>query len=76
MHKDYSSLLINDYVVPETGASLRTASMDLNMMGLFAGIERTESHWRRLLDSSGLEIADIHTSSSGLESVIEAKPKD
>ena len=76
MHKEHSRLLIHDYVVPETGASLRAASMDLNMMGLFGGMERTESQWRKMLDWTLLEIVKIHTSRSGLESIIEAKIRD
>ena len=42
MEKDYSILLIKDYVVPETGASLRAASMDIQMMSVLAGMERTQ----------------------------------
>ena len=75
MDSEYSTLLINDYVVPEMGASLRVASMDLQMMSLFAGIERTESQWRSLLDLSGLEIVKIWYSATGLESIIETKIK-
>lgn len=72
MKKDYSSLLIREYVVPETGASLRTAAKDIQMMGLFAGMERTESQWINLLSLSGLRLVKIWSSRNGMESVIEA----
>ena len=72
MEKGYSSLLIREYVVPETGASLRTAAKDIQMMGLFAGMERTESQWMNLLSLSGLRLVKIWSSRNGMESVIEA----
>ena len=73
MSKDSSTLLINDYVVPEMNASLREASMDLQMMTLFAGVERTESQWRKLLEASNLELVQVWRSKSGLESIIETR---
>lgn len=72
MDKDYSMLLINDYVVPETGASLRTAAMDIQMMSLSAGMERTERQWVHLLGMSGLSVAKIWYSETGSESIIQA----
>lgn len=33
MGKDYSTLLINEYVAPETEASARTAAMDIQVDG-------------------------------------------
>ncbi len=75
MEKDYSTLLINEYVVPETGASVRTAAMDIQMMSLFAGMERSESQWINLLSLSGLNLVKIWYSETGLESIIEATAK-
>ena len=76
MDRDYSTLFINDYVLPETGASVHSAAMDLQMMTFVAGMERTENQWKSLLDSSGLNIVKIWYSSTGFESVIECKLKD
>jgi hypothetical protein len=72
MDKDYSTLLINEYVLPNTGADLHPASLDLTMMSLFSGMERTESHWHTLLNLVGLDIVKIWP---GTDSVIEAKKK-
>jgi hypothetical protein len=74
MDKDYSRLLINDYVLPDTGVDLHPALLDIMMMSLCSGLERTEKQWRALLDSIGLEIVKIWTS-PGAESVIETKLK-
>lgn len=73
MEKDYSVILINDYVVPETGASVRAAAMDIQMMSLSAGMERTENQWVNLLSMSGLSIVRIWYSGTESESIIEAK---
>lgn len=75
MEKDYSILLINDYVVPGTGASIHTAAMDLQMMSLFAGVERTQSQWVNLLSLSGLSLSRVWHSRNGLESIIQATLK-
>lgn len=73
MEKKYSTLLIYDYVMPETGAPIRAAAMDVQMMSLFAGIERTETQWRVILDASGLEMVQVWYSATKSESVIESK---
>ena len=75
MDKDYSILLINDYVVPEIGTSVRTAAMDIQMMSLSAGMERTESQWVHLLKMSGLSLVRIWYSETGSESILQATAK-
>lgn len=75
MEKEYSILLIYDYVMPETGAPIRAAAMDVQMMYLFAGMERTESQWKVILDASGLEMVQVWHSVGQSESVIEARLK-
>ena len=75
MDKDYSRVLIDDYVLPNTNAPVRAASMDILMLLYASGIERTELHWRMLLDSVGLEIVKVWVPKVGHESVIEATIK-
>jgi hypothetical protein len=74
MEKEHSRLLINEYVLPDTGCDLHPALVDIMMMSLACGAERTEKQWRVLLDSVGLDIVRIW-SSPGVESVIETKLK-
>ena len=73
MDREHSTLLIYDYVVPETGASVRAAAVDLQMMCLCAGMERMERQWRSILQASGLELVQVWSSQMEIESVIEAK---
>jgi len=71
---EHSRLLINEFVLPDNGCDLHPALLDLMMMSLCAGIERSEKQWRALLESVGLEIIKIW-STDGVEAVIEAKKK-
>ncbi|SPB49209.1 unnamed protein product [Aspergillus niger] len=68
-----SRLLINEYVVAEQGAHWQTTSLDMTLMAAFAGMERTESQWRRLLGEAGYCILNIWTADRWSESLIECE---
>lgn len=70
-----SRLLINEFVLPNTGATQLPASLDIMMMTLVSGLERTESQWRELLGSVGLEVVRIWTVIPEAEAVIETRLK-
>ncbi|KAJ5835382.1 hypothetical protein N7447_001408 [Penicillium robsamsonii] len=74
MAPDYSRILIVDFVLPDTDTPLMQASLDIQMMSIGAGVERSERQWRDLLHSAGLEITGIWNQSPAMESVIEAVP--
>lgn len=73
MRKGYSKLLINEMVLPDTGVNRKGAFLDLSMMALETGAERTSQQWDELLASAGLRIEKIWSTGSGPESVIEAE---
>ena len=73
MDLEYSTLLIDDYVLSDTNVSLREAEMDVLMWMHTSGIERTERHWKSLCGSVGLEIIKIWSVDKGKESVIELR---
>ncbi|KAL8729517.1 MAG: hypothetical protein Q9166_004689 [cf. Caloplaca sp. 2 TL-2023] len=72
MSPGHSKLLINEYVVADVGASDFVTAIDLVMMGMSGGMERTRSQWSSLLTSVGLRIEQIWTLNEETESVIEA----
>ena len=72
----YSRLLIEDLVMPDRGADMRQASVDMTMYFMPEGIERTAGQWQELLEHAGLQIIKIWSDGSGMESVIEAELKD
>ncbi|KAI1756990.1 putative O-methyltransferase [Xylaria castorea] len=73
MRKGYSKLLINDIVMPRTGASLTQTVMDTQCMALGSAYERTEPMWTSLLQEAGLKIVKIWPDGRGYESLIEAE---
>ncbi|KAM4066531.1 o-methyltransferase [Hirsutella rhossiliensis] len=72
MEPGYSRLLINDQVVPRTGAHWEVTALDLEMMVLLGARERVEEEWYQLLENmADLRVEKIWTLANGLESVIE-----
>jgi len=72
MEPGYSRMLINDWVLPDTGSPLMPALLDINMIACLSGMERTESQWKELLESVGLEILKFWASGKEVEGLIEA----
>lgn len=75
MKPGYSRLLIEDLVLPDRGADLRSSAVDVLMYMMPGGIERAMSEWVELLDSVGLRILKVWSDESGAEPVIEAELK-
>ncbi|KAI0844632.1 putative O-methyltransferase [Daldinia vernicosa] len=59
MTPGYSKLLLHEMIIPEKGASTFHAMLDLTMMVANAGMERTESQWRALLENAGLQVIKV-----------------
>jgi O-methyltransferase domain len=55
----HSRILIWEYVLPDTGAAAVPALLDIQMMMMVGGKERTEKQWAALLVSVGLEIVKL-----------------
>lgn len=51
-----SYILIDDIIIPDTGAHARTTEMDYIMMTTLAAMERTREQWDALLEAAGLEV--------------------
>ena len=72
MEKGWSKLLIDDWVIPDKGVALMPAMLDISMMTLLSGLERTEKQWRDLMDGvDGLEIVKIWGGGNEVEGLIE-----
>ena len=71
-----SVILINELVVPNTGAHRQAAQQDLAMMVTLGAMERTEKQWYALLERAGLKVARMVTYDMFMgDSVIEAVPR-
>lgn len=74
MTPGYSRLVVNEHVIPAVGANWEATSVDIYMMGMFGGRERTEADWRALLEGRcRLRIRGIWNPGKGVEGVIECE---
>jgi hypothetical protein len=72
--REKSRVLITEIIVPEVGAGMFPAWMDLSMMTI-GGVERTEKDFARLLDASGLKLVKVWRAPGTPMGVIEARLK-
>ncbi|KAM7214017.1 S-adenosyl-L-methionine-dependent methyltransferase [Rhypophila decipiens] len=78
MKPGYSRLLIDEGVIPDTGASWEATGLDIILSGLLSSRERTRAEWTRLLEEkAGLKINKIYhylgDASRGTTSLIECE---
>jgi hypothetical protein len=70
----HSRIIIVDFVLPDTDTPLLQASLDIQMLSIGSGAERSKRQWIEMLQAAGLEIRGIWSGSPGMESVIEVAP--
>ena len=76
MDPSYSSILINQWIVPIQGATSFMTHQDLNMMATFGAMERTEGQMREVLEGAGLSVRGIWRAGDGeSECIVEAVAK-
>ncbi|SPQ24141.1 92f86a0f-5903-4fca-ab4e-4565446c5867 [Thermothielavioides terrestris] len=73
MDPEYSTLLIDDYVLPNTGVQLHSAVADIHMMCMFNSSERTKKEYDTILEKAGLEIVAIYPAGVNEECVLEVR---
>ncbi|KAL8649518.1 MAG: hypothetical protein Q9226_005551 [Calogaya cf. arnoldii] len=71
MTPEYSKILINDFILPDRGCPTFPALMDINMLTIHQGLERSESQWRDLVKRSRLHISKMWAPNSSEEGIIE-----
>ena len=77
MEPGYSKILLSEVILPDTGCSLLQAGLDIQMMGMHAGMERTRAQWKRLLEEEGFRIVKFWMAPGGDgQGVVEAELKD
>lgn len=54
-----SILLISETMLPESGVLLPSVLSDMQMMGSFASLERTQAQWQALLETAGFELVQV-----------------
>ncbi|KAH7033625.1 putative hydroxyindole O-methyltransferase [Microdochium trichocladiopsis] len=69
----YSRVLLNEIVLSEEEPTLAATSMDMMMLGHLNVRERTEAHWRTIIEGAGLRVINIYRYPGSAESLIEAE---
>ncbi|KAJ5893759.1 hypothetical protein N7495_005450 [Penicillium taxi] len=54
-----SILLISELILPESGVLLTSVLSDMQMMGTFSSLERTQEQWRALFEKADLQLVKV-----------------
>ena len=73
MDPGYSTLIIDDFVLPTKDTQLRGALSDILMMVIFNALERTSRQYEELLRAAGLKIVNLFAVGTNEEAVMEVK---
>ncbi|KAI1392890.1 S-adenosyl-L-methionine-dependent methyltransferase [Hypoxylon trugodes] len=76
MTPGYSKLLLSEFVLPASNTPLYPALLDVNMMAVLNGMERTEAQFSKLLDAAGLKVVKFWSVGAEVEGLVEAVLKD
>ncbi|CAI6336898.1 unnamed protein product [Periconia digitata] len=60
MDKSTSLLVVEDFIIPDTGCHLLPAMWDIEMMAFLSAMERTRSQWQKLLSAAGLDVLGMY----------------
>lgn len=75
MKKGYSKILISDVVLPSTKCPLPAVGLDLGMMAMHSGMERSASQWSELFHSVGLELVQVYHDDETDSAMVEGQLK-
>lgn len=73
MEPGYSKVLINDTVIPATGANWVMTAHDIMMMVVLASSERRLDEFEAMISKAGLKITGIWSHPNGVQSLIECE---
>lgn len=73
MEPGYSKILIFEWILPAKNVPLYPSLLDINMMAVLNGMERTEEQWNTLLTKAGLKVVKFWKNGEDQEGLIEAE---
>lgn len=73
MKPGYSKVLINENIIPVTGAHWEHTALDMMIMSLLSSKERIRADWDDLIARAGLKITGVYTAAPNAESLIECE---
>lgn len=75
MEPGYSKLLIGNVIIPEENAPLRQCGLDIAMLTLHSGAQRSETEWSWLLERNGFEVKKFWHPPGDGDGIVEAEVK-
>lgn len=69
----YSKLLIGNVILSDENVPLRQSGLDIAMLLMHSGCQRSESEWRALLRDAGLEVKKVWHPEGDGDGIIEAE---
>jgi hypothetical protein len=76
MTPGYSKLLLSEFVLPAQNVPLYPALLDVNMMALLNGMERTEAQFTKILEEAGFKVVKFWSVGAEIEGLVEAVLKE
>ena len=75
MTRGYSKLLISNIIMKDNQPPSRQLDMDITMLVLSGGSQRTEEEWTTLLDLAGLGVVKFWLPPGDQNGIVEAELK-
>ena len=75
MRPNYSKLLIANVILPEMHPPLRQVGLDMAMLFLHSGSQRSEPEWNSLLDGAGFKVIKFWHPQGDGDGIVEAELK-
>jgi len=69
----YSKLIVGNIVLPDQDVPLRNSGLDIAMLFLHSGSQRSESEWRELIEGAGFKVIRVWTPPGDGDGIIEAE---
>lgn len=73
MTPGYSKLLIGNIILPNDNVPLRQSGLDIAMLVMHSGSQRSEMEWRTLLKDAGFEVKNVWKPEGDGDGIVEAE---
>lgn len=69
----YSKLIVASIILPDENVPLRQSGLDIAMLSMHSGSQRSEAEWRALLEEAGFTVKRVWRPNGDGDGVIEAE---
>lgn len=73
MTPGYSKLLIGNVILPDENVPLRQSGLDIAMLVMHSGSQRSELEWRSLLQEGGFDVKKVWKPDGDGDGIVQAE---